>query len=89
MLGRSRAAIVYAAAALLVPIWIVGAVVQGTFPIWALIGALPSLLLVPPLRWAFGAPTEEVPHPALGANVTWNLATNSLLGIGLFLAAWL
>ena len=89
MLGRPKAAIVYAVAALLVPIWIVGAVVQGVFPIWALAGALPSLLLVPPLRWAFGAPSEEVPHPALGANVTWNLATNSLLGIGLFLAAWL
>ena len=89
MLGRSRAAIVYAVAALLVPIWIVGAVVQGVLPAWALVGALPSLLLIPPLRWAFGTPSEEVPHPALGANVTWNLATNSLLGIGLFLAAWL
>ncbi len=83
MLGRSRAAVVYAVAALLVPIWIVGAVVQGTFPIWALIGALPSLLLVPPLRWALGTPSGEAPHPALGANVTWNLATNSLLGIGI------
>ena len=88
MLGRSRAAIVYAVAALLVPVWIVGGVIQGTFPMWALLGALPSLLLVPPLRWAFGASSEKVPHPALGANVAWNLATNTLLGIGLFLAAW-
>jgi len=87
MLGRRGAAWVYAGAALLVPIWIVWCVVSGTFPFWGLLGALPSLLLAKPLAWAFGRPEEAVPIPAMGANVTWNLATNTLLGLGLLAAA--
>ena len=87
LFGRRAAALIYALAALLVPVWIVGSAVTGTFPLWALLGALPSLLLVKPLTWAFGNTGEKVPIPALGANVTWNLATNTLLGIGLFLGA--
>jgi len=62
-------------------------VVAGTFPVWALAGAAPSLLLAKPLKWAFGDTTADVPIPAMGANVTWNLATNTLLGIGLLAAA--
>lgn len=89
ILGRRPAALVYAVAAILVPVWIVGAVVRGSLPAFALLGALPSILLVPPLRWAFGHSSEEVPIPAMGANVVWNLATNTLLGIGLFLGALL
>ncbi|MGW8268369.1 MAG: UbiA family prenyltransferase, partial [Longimicrobiales bacterium] len=87
ILGRRQAAWVYAAAGLLVPVWIIGAVTAGPLPTLALLGALPSILLVAPLRWAFGNPDAEVPIPAMGANVIWNLATNTLLGIGLFLAA--
>lgn len=89
MLGRPGAARVYALAGLLVPVWIVVAAILGMLPAWALLGAPPSLLLVPPLRWAFSRPEEAVPLPALGANVNWNLATNTLLGTGLFLAAFL
>jgi 1,4-dihydroxy-2-naphthoate octaprenyltransferase len=87
MLGRSKAALVYALAALLVPIWIGATVYRGVFPMWALLGALPSLFLIPPLRWAFDQPQKEVPLSALGANVNWNLATNVLLGLGLAIAA--
>ena len=87
MLGRSRAALVYGLAGLLVPIWIGAVVYRGVLPPWALLGAIPSILLVGPLRWAFGRPNEEVPLPALGANVNWNLATNVLLGIGLAIAS--
>lgn len=86
VLGRPKAAMVYAGAAILVPAWIVGSVVQGALPLWALVGAVPSLLLVPPLRWAFGHAEKEVPLQALGANVNWNLATNVFLGIGLAIA---
>jgi 1,4-dihydroxy-2-naphthoate octaprenyltransferase len=89
LLGRGPAAMVYSLAAVLVPVWIVGCVVTGTFPPWALLGALPSVLLVKPLKWAFGDPTSDVPIPALGANVIWNLATNALLGVGLLVAALL
>ena len=88
MFGRPRAALIYAVAALLVPVWVLGASLLGPLPPWAILGALPSLLLGEPLRWAFGNPAEEVPIPAMGANVIWNLATNTLLGIGLFLAAF-
>ena len=87
LMGRRGSALVYSLAALLVPLWIVGAVFFGPFPVWALAGALPSILLVKPLSWALGDTTAHVPIPALGANVTWNLATNTLLGIGLFVAS--
>jgi 1,4-dihydroxy-2-naphthoate octaprenyltransferase len=87
ILGRRSAAMVYAGAALLVPVWIVGAVGGGLLPGLALLGILPSLLLIKPLSWAFGDTGAHVPHPALGANVIWNLATNTVLGLGLFAAA--
>ena len=64
MFGRRAAAWIYALAALLVPIWIVGAFVAGTFPVWALYGALPSIFLVKPLKWAFGDTTTDPPIPA-------------------------
>jgi 1,4-dihydroxy-2-naphthoate octaprenyltransferase len=89
LLGRRAAALVYALAGLLVPIWIVATVLRGVFPPWALVGALPSILLLAPLRWAFLESRTEVPLSALGANVQWNLATNTLLGMGLLLAAFL
>ena len=89
LLGRRAAALVYALAALLVPVWIVGNVVTGIFPMWALAGALPSILLVKPLQWVFGDTSADVPIPALGANVVWNLATNTLLGVGLLVAAFM
>jgi 1,4-dihydroxy-2-naphthoate octaprenyltransferase len=86
ILGRRGAALVYAAAALATPASIVAAVVIGWLPGPALLGALPSLLLAKPLAWAFGDTSEAVPIPALGANVAWNLATNSLLAVGLVIA---
>jgi 1,4-dihydroxy-2-naphthoate octaprenyltransferase len=86
LLGRRGAAVVYALAALLVPVWIVGAVFLGPLPTWALAGAAPSVLLAQPLKWTFGDTTTDVPIPALGANVIWNLATNTLLGVGLLVA---
>jgi len=89
LLGRRPAALVYVLAALLVPVWIIWCAIVGTFPIWALLGALPSILLVRPLRWALGDTSEAVSHAALGANVTWILATNTLLGMGLFLGTFL
>lgn len=87
MLGRGGAALVYALAAIATPIWIAIAVALGLLPLVALIGVVPSVMLVAPLRWAFVDPREPVPLPAMGANVTWNLATNSLLAVALFLAA--
>jgi 1,4-dihydroxy-2-naphthoate octaprenyltransferase len=89
LLGREGASRVYAIAAVAVPAAIVGAVVRGLLPVPALLGALPSLLLVGPLRWAFRNPQLPVPLPAMAANVQWNLATNLALAAGLAAALML
>jgi 1,4-dihydroxy-2-naphthoate octaprenyltransferase len=86
LLGRRGAAAVYSAAALLVPVWLVVSWLAGWLPAAALVAAVPSLLLVGPLRWAFTRPNEPVPIPALGSNVAWNLATNALLAVALVVA---
>ena len=86
MLGRKGAALVYATAALLTPVSIVVAVVLRALPVHALVATLPSLFLVRPLRWALGDTREPVPIPALGANVVWNLATNTVLALALAVA---
>ena len=88
-LGRRGAALVYALAALAAPASIAIAVVLHALPVIALAAVLPSLLLAAPLGWAFGHAEDPVPLPALGANVTWNLATNALLAVALFVAAGL
>lgn len=86
LLGHRPAALVYAAAAIATPLSIAIAVVIGWLPSLALIGTLPSLLLFKPLQWAVGDTTQSVPIPALGANVVWNLATNSFIALGLLAA---
>jgi 1,4-dihydroxy-2-naphthoate octaprenyltransferase len=83
LLGRKGAALVYAAAAVATPVAIVVAVLLGALPVYALAAAVPSLFLVKPLRWALGDARQPVPIPALGANVVWNLATNSVLALAL------
>jgi 1,4-dihydroxy-2-naphthoate octaprenyltransferase len=83
MLGRKGAALVYAAAAILTPAAIVAAVVLRALPPHALAAVVPSVLLARPLAWAFGDAREPVPVPALGANVAWNLATNTVLALAL------
>jgi 1,4-dihydroxy-2-naphthoate octaprenyltransferase len=82
LFGRKPAALIYAAAAIGTPLTIVLGVALGALPPWVLLGALPSLLLVKPLQWAFGDTSQQPPIPAMGANVAWNLATNSLLAVG-------
>lgn len=86
--GRRGAALIYAAAALATPASIVVAVAIGAFPPVALAGVFPSLMLAAPLRWAFARPDDPVPIPAMGANVSWNLATNTVLALALLFAAW-
>ncbi len=87
LLGRRRAALVYAIAALATPASIVVSVAIGALPPVALVAVLPSLALAGPLSWAFARPSEAVPIPALGANVIWNLATNTALAAALLFAA--
>ncbi|MFH1175977.1 MAG: prenyltransferase [Acidobacteriota bacterium] len=86
LLGRRAAAAVWALAALAVPLVILLAVARRTLPPACLAAVLPSLLLIKPLVWAFTSPEAPVPIPALGANVAWNLATNSVLAAALAVA---
>ncbi len=86
LLGRRPAALVYATAAIATPISIAVFVAIGWLPAFALLGALPSLLLHKPLQWTAGDTEQPVPIPALGANVAWNLATNTMIAVGLIAA---
>jgi 1,4-dihydroxy-2-naphthoate octaprenyltransferase len=86
LLGRRWAARVYVLAAVATPVAVAVSVSQGWLPRLALLGILPSLLLVKPVSWALRRPREPVPVPALGANVIWILSTNSLLALGIALA---
>jgi 1,4-dihydroxy-2-naphthoate octaprenyltransferase len=83
LFGRRGAALVYVLAGLLTPAGIVVSVVLHILPPLTLVAALPSVMLAKPIRWALADPAGAVPLPALGANVVWNLATNSLLAIAL------
>jgi len=87
--GRQAAAWIYAAAAVATPVAIVLAVVVGALPAASLAAALPSLLLAKPLRWVAGDTTTPVPIAAMGANVVWNLTTNTAMAITLVIAALL
>jgi len=86
LFGRRGAAWTYAAAGIATPLAIVTAVGLGALPPPALVAVLPSLLLIQPFRWIASGCEHEVPIPALGANVAWNLATNTLLAIALAVA---
>lgn len=82
-LGRTRAAVLYAVAALAAPGSIVAGWLTGTLPLWAILGLVPSLFLLRPFKWIATNPQESIPHPALRDNVLWILGTNVFLGIGL------
>jgi len=83
LLGRRPAAWLYAIAGIATPLAIIVAVLLRVLPPLCLVAALPSLLLVKPLRWVFTDPGSPVPIPALGANVVWNLATNTVMALAL------
>jgi 1,4-dihydroxy-2-naphthoate octaprenyltransferase len=89
LLGRKTAAWIYVVAGLATPAALVVAVVLGVLPALCLVAALPSLLLMKPVRWALSDPTKPVPVPALGANVVWNLVTNTLIAVTLIVAMFL
>jgi 1,4-dihydroxy-2-naphthoate octaprenyltransferase len=89
LFGRRPAAWMWAAAAAATPLSIVAAVVWSALPPLALAACLPSLLLAAPMRWALSDPAQPVPVPAMAVNVTWNLATNTVLAIALVVATLL
>jgi len=86
LMGRKKAAMIYAVAGLCTPAAIVFAVAAGALPLPCLVALVPSLMLAKPLKWALRDPEASVPIPALGANVIWNLATNTVLAVTLAFA---
>jgi 1,4-dihydroxy-2-naphthoate octaprenyltransferase len=86
LLGRRAAAIVYAVAAIAVPVTIVAGVLAGALPKQALGAVVPSAVLLKPLAWAFTRAEEDPPLASMGANVVWNLATNAVLALALAVA---
>ena len=89
LLGRKTAAWIYVVAGIATPAALIIAVILGALPALCLVAVLPSLLLVKPVQWATSDPSEPVPIPALGANVVWNLTTNSLVALTLIVAMFL
>ena len=90
LLGRKTAALVFALAAVATPLSVLGAVVAGVLPGWALVAALVGAWFVrPAVQWALTRPEEPVPIPAMAGNVIWNLSTNTLLAVALGATAWL
>jgi len=87
LLGRRAAAWIYAIAGIATPLAIVLAVLFHVLPPLCLVAVLPSLLLIKPLQWVFADPNSPVPIPALGANVVWNLATNTVMATALVIAS--
>jgi len=83
LLGRRPAAWIYAIAGIATPLGIIVAVLFHVLPPLCLFAALPSLLLIKPLQWVVSDPSSPVPIPALGANVVWNLATNTAMAMAL------
>ncbi len=82
-LGRPSAALLYAIAGIAVPVFIVLGWYMGPLPLWAILGIVPSVLLLRPISWAVEAPKQSVPLDALRDNVLWILGTNVFLGLGL------
>ncbi len=89
ILGRPAAAWIYVGVGLVVPGSLLAAVLLKWLPALVLVACLPSLLLIKPVRWALAGAHDDVPVPALGANVIWNLTTNSLLAAALAVARFL
>jgi len=89
LFGRKTAAWIYVVAGLATPIALIVAVILGLLPAWCLAAALPSILLVKAVQWAVSDPSQPVPIPALGSNVVWNLATNTLVALTIIVAMFL
>ena len=81
-LGRPAAGKLYVVAGLAVPVSILGGWLLGPLPRWSLLGAVPSLLLLRPSRWALTRPETELPVDAQRDNVLWILGTNLALALG-------
>jgi len=84
LFGRRAAAILYVGAGILVPFSLGLAIHKGILPPIVWVALAPSLFFLRPAIAVLKAPEKTPPIPALGANVSWNLLTNVLVAICLF-----
>lgn len=85
-LGKKPASRVYMGVTIGVYLWIIGAVVAGMMPVWALVALLSLPFAVKALRNVPGYEDMGKLMPAMGNNVLFILATHILLGVGFVLA---
>lgn len=71
-------------------VWIVVCVASRLIPLFGLLSVLTLPIAWKPMRWAWSrVGSKDALVPALGANVTTNLGTQALLGIGFILSTFL
>ena len=85
-LGRHNAGIVYSFLTILTYLWIVGAVIAGIMPIFALIALLTIPLAIKAIQGSLKPYSLSRLVPAMANNVLVVLVTQLLLGIGYVLA---
>jgi 1,4-dihydroxy-2-naphthoate octaprenyltransferase len=85
-LGKKKAAIVYSSFAVLVYLWVIGAVIGGMMPAFTLLSLLTLPLAYKAIRGSFGFQEMGKILPAMGNNVQVVLATQALIGAGYILA---
>ncbi|MBI2847781.1 MAG: prenyltransferase [Chloroflexi bacterium] len=85
-MGTRSAGIFYIAMEILVYVWIIGAVIAGMMPVFALLALLTAPFAVQAIRGALKPQEVKRLIPGLGGNVLVVLLTQLLLGIGYILA---
>jgi 1,4-dihydroxy-2-naphthoate octaprenyltransferase len=85
-IGGGRASIVYSILTIVVYLWIIGGVVSGQMPPFALVALLTLPLAIKAIRGALRYAEESKLLPALGSNVQVVLLIQLLLGTGYILA---
>jgi len=86
VLGKAKASKVYSALTLLVYLWIIGSVIAGFMPVFALIALLTFPFALKALKGALHPEDEARLIPALGSNVLVVLLAQFLMGLGYILA---
>lgn len=87
MIGKDKAAIMYAGTTLLVYAWIVGWVIARVLPVFCLLALLTLPFGIKAIRGARHHDDMSRLGPAMAANVMVVLLTQLLLGVGFILAA--
>jgi len=83
--GLKKAGIVYTLTTILMFVWVIGAVIAGVMPVFALFGLLTALFAFKAIRGALRADDLGKLVPGMANNVLVVLVTQLLLGVGYIL----